>query len=264
MQLDSSLSDTTQILSLVATRRFMRDEQSFSRKYPAFKDLLRDFCEFKTKSSRSESFNVKDGRLTAGMKRLSRCHLIHGKAVLVYAFADATIQLITVTDHDGIEGKSAMDIVNYFRGLSESDFEPFDDILRSASEPIQDSFDVSQLKREVERLSAEAKRTENLVRQLEGECAGAWSIAEEEAEKRAQAERQIQALRVSSANRRLDTRTWSDQLRDIRQRHGWSQSEVGRPLGLSQPQISLAERGVSVPPYVSAVLIAWVDSMASD
>ncbi len=112
------------LFALVVTRRFPRDVQAFGRKYAAFDGALRAFCRFRVAASPSDPFNGKDGRMAGPLTRLRRCHLVHGKAIVLYAIIGQTVRLIAVLEHDGIEGRAAHEVAAYVRSLGEGDFEP--------------------------------------------------------------------------------------------------------------------------------------------
>ncbi len=87
------------LFTLVATRRFLREADAFGRKYAGFEAGLRAFCRFRATASPWEAFNGKDGRMGGPLSYLRRCHLVHGKALVLYAIVGQTVRLIPVAEH---------------------------------------------------------------------------------------------------------------------------------------------------------------------
>lgn len=240
--------------ALAATRRFLREAEAFRRKYPAFGEAMRAFCRFRVEAGPSEAFGAKDGRMAGALSHLRRCHLVHGKAVVIYATAGQVVRLISLVEHDGIEGRAVPEIAAYVRALGDGDFEPAASLL--------DDPEVVGLRAEVARLRARAEADAASLCRLERECAEAWALAEEEAAGRARAEAELAAVRDAprasiSPNRPLPPSGLGARLRALREAHGLTQADVARASGLSQPQVSLCERGAKVPDHVTGALEAW-------
>lgn len=254
--------------ALVATRRFSREVEAFRRKYPAFGPALRAFGRFRAEAVPTEPFNTKDGRMAGSLSHLRRCHLVHGKAVVIYAIVGRVVRLIAAGDHDLVEGRAVAEVAAYARALGAGDFEPAMDLL--------DDPELVELRAEVARLRARAEADAASLRRLERECADAWVLAEEEAAARGRAEAELEAVRderrkavhrpaiplpVPCAPPAVSGETGrfalGARLRALRRTHGLSQADVARASGLSQPQVSLCERGAKVPDYVTGALEAW-------
>src|SRR5690242_18642816 len=86
---------------VVASRRFQREYPQFLRKYTDLETNFRDFLVFRADARPDQSFNSKDGRLSG--TKFHRCHLVHGKAILVYQLHGSEIRLIALDDHNMVE-----------------------------------------------------------------------------------------------------------------------------------------------------------------
>lgn len=241
--------------ALVATRRFLREAEAFRRKYnPAFDGSLRAFCRFRAEAAPTEPFNTKDGRMGGALSHLRRCHLVHGKAVAIYATAGRVVRLIALVEHDGLEGRAVPEIAAYVRALGTGDFEP--------AAALFDDPEVAALRAEVMRLRAQVEAHVAERCRLERDAAEAWALAEEEAVARTRAEADLARMRgtPSAAPPPASPPTPAGlgaRLLVLRGAHGLTQADVARASGLSQPQVSLCERGAKVPDYVTGALEAW-------
>ena len=108
---------------IMASRRFPKDYVEFLAKYSELEQNLRDFLDFRQTHLPNESYGSIDGRLSMADK-LRRCHLMHGKAILIYQLHGSEIRLITVSDHNVLEN-NAKTIINYHRSLQTDDFYTF-------------------------------------------------------------------------------------------------------------------------------------------
>lgn len=246
--------------ALVATRRFLREAEAFRRKYDVFGEALGAFCRFRVGVPSNEPFNTKDGRMAGTLSHLRRCHLVHGKAVVIYATAGRVVRLISLVEHDGIEGRAIPEMAAYVRALGADDFEPAMDLL--------DDPEVVALRAELTRLRAQAEADAAERRRLERDCTAAWALAEEEAAARACAEDELARVRdrppaALPPGSPPPPAGLGARLRALREACGLSQADVARASGLSQPQVSLCERGAKVPDYVTGALEAWAITASS-
>lgn len=87
---------------VTSSKRFSKDYENFCQKYSHVAKTLRDFIRFRLTARPDQPFNTKDSRLQSGVN-CSRCHLVLGKAILLYRIQKSEIQLLAITEHDGIE-----------------------------------------------------------------------------------------------------------------------------------------------------------------
>ena len=116
---------------VLATRRFQREYPRFLRKYTDLKPNFRNFLSFRATARPDQSFNAKDSRVPK--TKLWHCHLIHGKAILIYQLHGAELRLISINDHNAIESGSSTTVRDYARRLTRDDYYRFDIDGRAAS-----------------------------------------------------------------------------------------------------------------------------------
>jgi hypothetical protein len=109
---------------VLASRRFQKDYLSFLRKYTDLEGNFREFLAWRQSHRPDESFGAKDGRM-AGSK-FSRCHLVHGKAVVIYQLYGSEIRLIAIDEHNAVEGGTNRQVLDYSRSLNAEDYYMFD------------------------------------------------------------------------------------------------------------------------------------------
>lgn len=118
---------------IVATQRFIRDYPKFAKKYTNFRNNLRDFLTFRQSAGPTEQFNSKDTMLTGPSWKglhVRHCHLVHGKAMVIYQLgriqASDSLKMLSIEEHDGVEGKNVARLIQYVQSLSPEDFLKFD------------------------------------------------------------------------------------------------------------------------------------------
>lgn len=109
---------------VMATQRFIKDKEDFERKYVDFDSNLDEFLQFRLKARPDEPYGSKDSRLQGGnFKGLRRCHIVHGKALVLYELVGNEIRLIAVGPHDMVEGGAgAASLGTYARSLTADDY----------------------------------------------------------------------------------------------------------------------------------------------
>lgn len=112
---------TTRIIR--ASRRFPKDYLEFLDKYADLDEKLREFLDFRQSHLPLESFGAMDGRVTVNTK-LRRCHLVHGKAILIYQLYGSEIRLIALADHNVLEHSLKL-IINYHKSIQPDDYYTF-------------------------------------------------------------------------------------------------------------------------------------------
>lgn len=130
MRLTELFADTRII---VATQRFFREYPKFAKKYTNFRNNLRDFLLFRQSAGPTQQFNSKDTMLTGPSWKglhVRHCHLVHGKAMVLYQLgrieAGDTLNMLTIEEHDGVEGRNVARLIHYVQSLSPEDFMKFD------------------------------------------------------------------------------------------------------------------------------------------
>lgn len=110
----------------VATTRFISNFQSFSHKYRDLEPKMRDFMEFRRMARPDQPYNAKDNQMVNDSVRgLRRCHLVHGKALILYFITRNEIQLLDVVEHNEIEGRNMIAMSRYIVSLTPQSFKPF-------------------------------------------------------------------------------------------------------------------------------------------
>lgn len=109
---------------IVASRRFQRDYQSYLRKYGDLESIFREFLDFRVTARPDQSFSSKDGRMVDSKFR--RCHLVHGKAILIYQLYASELRLVAIEEHNAFENGSHAPIRRYAKSLVPSDYYQFD------------------------------------------------------------------------------------------------------------------------------------------
>jgi hypothetical protein len=113
---------------IVATTRFFKEYPKFVKKYSAFNANLRDFLLFRQSAPREQLYNSKDGMMTGPNWKgipTRRCHIVHGKAIVLYQLTDA-VKLLIIGEHDDLEGGSTISsLQRYIATLSPNDYDDF-------------------------------------------------------------------------------------------------------------------------------------------
>ena len=109
---------------IVATDRFNSDYREFAHKYKDLQSKLEDFLQYRKTSRPDQPFNTKDSPMMA-VNGVRRCHLVHGRALLLYVITDDEIRLIDIVDHGEIDGKASVAINRYVNNLTLNSFKPF-------------------------------------------------------------------------------------------------------------------------------------------
>lgn len=107
---------------VLASRQFQKQYPTFREKYTDLERHFRDFLGFRQSHRPDEQFNANDDRLSG--TKCNLCHLIHGKAIILYQLFGTEIRLIAMGDMD--ESAKAR---NYARSLGREHFYTFDDQL---------------------------------------------------------------------------------------------------------------------------------------
>ena len=109
---------------VLASKRFQRAYPEFLYKYHGLERTFRDFLTFRAKTRPDESFNAKDGRI--GGTKFWRCHLVHGKAILIYQLVGSELRLVDLDDHNIVESGSNHIMRTYAKSLTPEDYYKFD------------------------------------------------------------------------------------------------------------------------------------------
>jgi mRNA-degrading endonuclease YafQ of YafQ-DinJ toxin-antitoxin module len=108
---------------MITKRRFVKDYGEFSRKYSNLKDALLNFVRFRLNSRPDQPYNNKDSPM-ATAPGFRRCHLVHGKAILIYRIEGNELQLCAIVEHNSVEtGRELTVLGDYLEKLSPENFE---------------------------------------------------------------------------------------------------------------------------------------------
>lgn len=114
-------------MRLFATKRFGKDYNVFVKTFPDFKRNFEEFVLYKNDhNDPTILFGQKDGRMTApGYKSFWRCHIIYGKAIVIYQPVDDELRLMCVTDHLALDntGAGATKLRNYLLSIGDEDYQ---------------------------------------------------------------------------------------------------------------------------------------------
>ena len=105
---------------VLASRRFQKDYPDFLRKYSDLEPTFREFLQFRAEHRPDESFGSKDSRMTGS--KFHRCHLIHGKAIVIYQLHGREIRLVAMEEHNAVEGGSNRPMRRYADSLGQEDY----------------------------------------------------------------------------------------------------------------------------------------------
>lgn len=107
-----------------STKRFVKDFKDFIGKYSKFGESFSSFLSSKTREMANTKFNQKDSPLVGTLSGYWKCHLIHGKAIIIYKNEPTVIKLYAVVEHNDIEGnsKSMTALADYLNSLGSNDF----------------------------------------------------------------------------------------------------------------------------------------------
>lgn len=110
---------------MITKKRFVKDYSDFSRKYSNLKDALLSFVKFRLVSRPDQPFNPKDSPMSSPLARgFRRCHLVHGKAILIYRIEGNELQLCAIVEHNSVEnGKDLVTLGNFLEKLTPENFE---------------------------------------------------------------------------------------------------------------------------------------------
>lgn len=109
---------------VLASRRFQKDYPDFLRKYTDLEPTFREFLQFRADHRPDEPFGSKDSRMTGS--KFHRCHLIHGKAIVIYQLHGREIRLVAMEEHNAVEGGTNRPIRRYADSLTQEDYYLFD------------------------------------------------------------------------------------------------------------------------------------------
>ena len=110
---------------VMASRRFQKDFLEFRKKYDDLDQTLREFLDFRVSHRPDEAFGLKDGRMSEPASKFRRCHLVHGKAILIYQLHGSEIRLVTIEEHNAVEGGTNRQMANYAKSLQPDDYYTF-------------------------------------------------------------------------------------------------------------------------------------------
>jgi hypothetical protein len=110
--------------SVVATTPFISEYTAFAHKYPGLEAKLIQFLQFRQTARPDQPFNDKDSPMT-DMGGVRRCHLVHGKAILIYRVSRDEIALLRLVEHDAYEGRGNNQLKRYVASLSANSLQPF-------------------------------------------------------------------------------------------------------------------------------------------
>lgn len=130
-------------MNILVTKKFKRNYEKFKLKYKNFDDILSKFVEFKLKNPLS-IYNPKDSSMTTA-HGFRRCHLVHGKAILIYRIADDNLELCDIVEHNSIEsGRDLVNLADYLKSISSTDLVNFSlkEETKLSSEQINDVKDI--------------------------------------------------------------------------------------------------------------------------
>lgn len=103
-------------LTIWRTERFQDHLETYIRSDPSLINLLKEFISAK---SLGIQFGKKDSVLGSGpLSGIGRCHLIHGKVIVVYQLKATDLFLYDINEHTAIEGKAARDLARYIQSIS--------------------------------------------------------------------------------------------------------------------------------------------------
>lgn len=116
---------------VVATTRFEKELAYYVKGYPGLMKTFREFLEYRMSAPASQGWGKKDSILTGGVyggQGLWHVHLYHGKVIVIYKIDGDTIKLLTVVEHNYVEGggKGPATVMHYINGLKPSDFHPYE------------------------------------------------------------------------------------------------------------------------------------------
>ena len=109
---------------VLASKRFQRAYPEFLLKYHSLETNFKEFLAFRAKTRPDESFNQKDSRISG--TKFWRCHLIHGKAILIYQLVGSELRLVDLDDHKIVDGGTNYNMRNYAKSLTAEDYYKFD------------------------------------------------------------------------------------------------------------------------------------------
>lgn len=160
------------LAGVVASKRFPKDYLVFQRKYADLETNLREFLIFRREHRRpDETFGQKDGPL-AGTK-CRYCHLIHGRAILIYQLGDNHLRLISMEEHKVVEtGSGRSRIRQYASAITPTDFLPFS-INHPRGKPMQNAA------QEEEKATQDVTEPEPQITQQEPQVAEQIKLSEE-------------------------------------------------------------------------------------
>ncbi len=128
-----SVTENSNQLVVKATDRFETDFSDFTKKYTAFTEKFRDFLKFRRTARPDQPYNIKDAPLAHNLRLFRRCHIIHGKGIVIYQIASGEVRLAAIVEHNAVEGaQEGRQLGSYLQSLRETDYHNFS--LRRATE----------------------------------------------------------------------------------------------------------------------------------
>lgn len=109
---------------VVAPSQFFSEIAAFAHKYPDLEAKLERFIQFRRAARPDQPFNDKDSPLTH-MQGYRRCHLIYGKAILIYAIERDRLILLRMVEHDALEGAGKTQLRRYLMSVSPNSLQAF-------------------------------------------------------------------------------------------------------------------------------------------
>jgi hypothetical protein len=110
--------------TILASKRFRNQYPTYLKKYGDLETNFRDFLEFRCTHRPDEPFGTKDSRMTG--TKFHRCHLIHGKAIVIYQPHGREIRLVAIEEHNAVEGGTNRQVRRYADSLTQDDYYLFD------------------------------------------------------------------------------------------------------------------------------------------
>jgi len=104
-------------LTIWRAERFQDHLEKYLKSDPNLIGLLKDFISAKIMGI---PFGKKDGVLSSNspLAGISRCHLIHGKVIVIYQLKNNELFLYDINEHTAIEGNAARDLARYIQTIS--------------------------------------------------------------------------------------------------------------------------------------------------
>jgi len=109
---------------VLASRGFQKSYPQFLHKYADdLSRTFRKFLAFRATARPDQAFSQKDSRISG--YKFRRCHLVHGKAILLYHLYGSELRLIALDEHNMIEN-GGQSLLRYAKSLTAEDYYRFD------------------------------------------------------------------------------------------------------------------------------------------